>query len=150
MATSHPVYLEDLAVGDIFRSAEHALDTEQIFDFARQFDPQPFHLDPQAARDSLFKGLAASGWHTAAITMKLLVASLPLSGGIIGAGVELQWPRPTRADDRLHVVSTIRQIVPSRSKPDRGIITVECHTLNQDGDICQQMVTQIVILRRPG
>lgn len=150
MATPHPIYLEDLAVGDTFRSAEHALDTEQIFDFARQFDPQPFHLDPEAAQHSLFKGLAASGWHTAAITMKLLVASLPLSGGIIGAGVELQWPRPTRAEDRLHVVSTIRQIVPSRSKPDRGIITVECHTLNQNDEICQQMVTQIVILRRPG
>ena len=96
--TQPPIYLEDLTVGDQFTSGEHAMDEAQITSFAAQFDPQPFHLDDAAARDTLFGGLAASGWHTAAITMRLQVTSgLPIAGGIIGAGGELTWPRPTRA-----------------------------------------------------
>lgn len=98
--TPAPAYLDDLAVGDQFRSGEHAMDEDQIKAFAAQFDPQPFHLDDAAARATLFGGLAASGWHTAAVTMRLQVTSgLPIAGGIIGAGGELSWPRPTRATD---------------------------------------------------
>ncbi len=135
MTQHDPLFLDDLAVGAEYRSAEQQLDVEQIFDFARQFDPQPFHLDEEAAKDSLFQGLAASGWHTAAITMKLLVSSFPLGNGVIGAGGEIEWPRPTRPGDTLHVVSKILDIVPSRSKPDRGILHSFIEVLNQKGQV---------------
>lgn len=140
--------LEDLAVGDEFRSGEHAVDEAQIIEYARAFYPQPFHLDASEAESSFFGGLAASGWHTASITMRLLVDSVPIGNGVIGAGGEIAWPRPTRPTDVLHVVSTIREIRPSRSRPDRGIVTMECLTLNQDGETCQRFVPQLVVLRR--
>lgn len=142
-------YLDDLAVGDRFTSAEHAMDAEQILAFARQFDPQPFHLDDAAAQATLFGGLAASGWHTAAVTMRMLVTSgLPIAGGIIGAGGELTWPRPTRPTDVLHVVSEILEIQPSRSRPDRGMVTVRSETRNQHGDAVQVSTVRIVVPRR--
>lgn len=150
MSKSDPVFLDDLVVGTEYRSTEHVLDAQQIIDFARQFDPQPFHLDAEAAKDTLFQGLAASGWHTAAITMKLLVENLPLGNGIVGAGGEAQWPRPTRPGDTLHVVSKILDTAPARSKPDRGMVTVECLTLNQNDEVCQRLVTRLVVFRRPG
>ncbi|WP_017524447.1 MaoC family dehydratase [Pusillimonas noertemannii] len=150
MTKHRPLFLEDLAVGAEYRSAEYQLETQDIVDFARRFDPQPFHLDEEAAKNSLFQGLAASGWHTAAITMKLLVDSLPLGSGIIGAGGAIDWPRPTRPGDTLHVVSKIVDIVPSRSKPDRGIVTAECRTINQHGETCQNLVPRLVVLRRTG
>ncbi|MGS1116471.1 MaoC family dehydratase [Castellaniella sp. UC4442_H9] len=149
MAQAEVLFLDDLAVGAEFHSAEHSLTEAQIHDFARQFDPQPFHLDNDAAKASFFQGLAASGWHTAALTMKLLVGSLPLGSGIIGAGGEIQWPRPTRPGDVLRVTSKVLEIKPSRSKPDRGIVTVECLTRNQHGDVCQRMVTRLLVMRRP-
>ena len=142
------IYLEDLAPGSVYKSSEYRLDAAQIREFAQRFDPQPFHLDEDAARETFFAGLAASGWHTAAITMKLLVESLPLAGGVIGAGSELSWPRPTRPDDVLHVVSTIMEITPSRSKADRGIVTVQSDTLNQRGELCQRSVARLVAFRR--
>ena len=148
MTERDPLFLDDLVVGAEYCSAAYRLDAGQINDFARQFDPQPFHLDPDAAEKSLFQGLAASGWHTASITMRLLVSSVPLGNGIIGVGSEVEWPRPTRPGDTLHVVSRIVDIVPSRSKPDRGIVTVECRTLNQRGELCQRLVTKLVVLRR--
>lgn len=123
------LYLEDLELRDRFVSEEHALDSQQIIAFARQFDPQPFHLDEKLAEQSLFAGLAASGWHTAAITMKLLTSSLPLAGGIIVAGGDIGWPRLTRADDE----STVIKVTPSRSKPDRGMLQLEALTMNQHG-----------------
>ena len=149
--TQPPIYLEDLTVGDQFTSGEHAMDEAQITRFAAQFDPQPFHLDDAAARDTLFGGLAASGWHTAAITMRLQVTSgLPIAGGIIGAGGELSWPRPTRASDVLHVVSEVIKVTPSRSKPDRGMVSVRSETRNQHGDVLQVATVRIVVPRRPG
>ncbi|MCO5975334.1 MaoC family dehydratase [Ideonella oryzae] len=150
MSLTAAVYLEDLTVGDEFRSGEHRLDETQIVDFARQFDPQPFHTDAEAARHTFFQGLAASGWHTAAITMKLLVQSVPLGGGLIGAGGTVEWPRPTRPGDALRVVCKVLEIKPSRSRPDRGMVTVETLTLNQRDETCQRLVTQMVVLRRPG
>ena len=149
-AVKGPLYLDDLKVGDSFCSSEHALDEQQIIDFASSFDPQRFHLSDAAARESLFKGLAASGWHTASITMRLLVESLPLADGVIGAGVELSWPRPTRPDDILHVVSTVTDIRPSQSKPDRAIATIETLTLNQNGELLQRMVSKNVLFKRRG
>lgn len=144
------IYLDDLSVGDQFKSGEHAMDEAQIRAFATQFDPQPFHLDDEAARGTLFGGLAASGWHTAAVTMRLQVTSgLPIAGGIVGAGGELSWPRPTRATDVLHVVSDVLQIQPSKSKPDRGMVTVRSETRNQHGDVLQLSTVRIVVPRRP-
>ena len=93
------LYLEDLAVGQRFESRRELVDPEAIKAFAREFDPQPFHLDEEGAKLSLFGGLSASGWHTAALTMRLIVESVPLQGGVIGLGGELSWPRPTRAGD---------------------------------------------------
>ncbi len=143
------LFLDDLAVGQRFSSRSHTLDEAQIKAFAAQFDPQPFHLDGQAAKVTLFGGLAASGWHTAAITMKLLVESgLPLSGGIIGSGGEISWPKPTRPGDTLHVVSEIEQVTPSRSRPDRGMIRVRSETRNQHGEVVQVLVAKLVVPRR--
>src|SRR5262249_24571719 len=120
-----PLFLDDLHVGQRFTSGRHPIDEEQIKAFAKQFDPQPFHLDAEAAKDSVFQGLVASGWHTAAITMRLLAESgLPLAGGIIGVGGEITWPRPTRPGDILQVESEILELRPSPSRPDRGIATI--------------------------
>lgn len=149
-AVKGSLYLDDVKVGDSFRSGEHALDEQQIIDFASSFDPQRFHLSDAAARESLFKGLAASGWHTASITMRLLVESLPLADGVIGAGVELSWPRPTRPEDILHAESTILDIRPSRSKPDQAIATIETLTLNQNGEVVQRMLSKNVLFKRRG
>ena len=142
------IYLEDLSVGDIFVSKSHALDAAQIIAFATQFDPQPFHLDPDAARDTLFQGLAASGWHTAALTMKLLVESFPVARGVIGAGAEVVWPQPTRPDDVVKVTSTVLSITPSRSKPDRAIVVVESVTSNQRDEPLQRLTSKVVVFRR--
>ena len=144
------LYLEDLSIGDRFRSGEHALDVAQIKAFARQFDPQPFHTDEDAAKSTFFGGLAASGWHTAALTMKLLVESgIPLAEGIIGSGGELQWPKPTWPGDVLHVVSEVLEITPSRSKPGRAMVTMRCRTLNQLGEVVQYFTPKLVVHARP-
>jgi len=142
------IYLEDLSVGDVFVSKSHALDAAQIIAFATQFDPQPFHLDPDAARDTLFQGLAASGWHTAALTMKLLVESFPVARGVIGAGADVVWPQPTRPDDVVKVTSTVLSITPSRSKPDRAIVVVESVTSNQRDEPLQRLTSKVVVFRR--
>ena len=142
-------FLEDLRVGQRFSSGSHTIDEAQIKAFAAQFDPQPFHLDGEAAKATLFGRLAASGWHTAAITMKLLVESgLPLRGGIIGSGGEVSWPRPTRPGDTLTVVSEIEEITPSHSRPDRGMIRVRSETRNQHGEIVQIPMAKLVVPRR--
>src|SRR6185312_880710 len=129
---------DDLSVGQRFTSGTHTLDEAQIKAFAAQFDPQPFHLDDAAAKDTLFGGLAASGWHTVAITMRLLVQSgLPLQGGIIGSGGTIEWPRPTRPGDTLTVVSEVMALEPSRTRPDRGRATIRSETRNQRGEPVQ-------------
>jgi acyl dehydratase len=144
------LYLDDLQVGQRFSSGSHAMDAAQIKAFAAQFDPQPFHLDEDAAKGSLFGGLAASGWHTAAITMRLLVeGGAPIAGGIIGAGGEIAWPKPTRPGDILQVESEVLEIVPSRSRPDRGRVMFRNETRNQHGDVVQVMTVGLVVPRRP-
>lgn len=143
-------YLDDLQAGDRFSSAGYLLDEAQIKAFALQFDPQPFHLDHEAAKETLFGGLAASGWHTAAITMRLLVGGgLPLAGGIIGAGGEISWPQPTRPDDMLQVESEVVSVTPSRSRPERGMVVVRSTTQNQYGDVLQLSVYKLVVPRKP-
>ena len=141
-------HFEDLHVGQRFSSGTHALDEAQIKSFARQFDPQPFYVDDDQARDTLFGGLAASGWHTAAITMRLMVGGVPLAGGIIGAGGEINWPKPTRPGDVLHVESEIVEVTPSRSRPDRGMVTVRSETLNQRGETVQVLTAKLIVPRR--
>ncbi|HEY0266918.1 MAG TPA: MaoC family dehydratase [Rhizomicrobium sp.] len=144
------LYLEDFTVGQRFLSETRTLDAEQIKAFARQFDPQPFHLDEAAAEKTFFHGLAASGWHTAAVTMSLLVKSgMPIAGGLIGAGGELTWPRPTRPGDALQVESEVLAVTPSRSKPERGMITVRSITRNQKGEAVQDMTTKMLVWVRP-
>jgi acyl dehydratase len=140
--------LDELHVGQRFASGTHLLDEAQITQFAAAFDPQPFHLDDAAARETLFGGLAASGWHTAAITMRLNVeAGLPLAGGIVGAGAEISWPKPTRPGDILRVESEVVAIVPSRSRPDRGMVTVRSETLNQRNEVLQILIAKLVVPR---
>lgn len=141
-------YLEDLTQGDQYTSRTHALDAEQIIAYAKQFDPQVFHTDPVLAQQSFFAGLAASGWHTAGITMKLLVESVPFAGGLVGAGCEVTWPQATRPDDILHVQSEIISITPSRTKTDRGIVLLESLTKNQHGAIVQRMLAKLVVPRK--
>ena len=144
-------YLEDFAVGQTFGSGRLTVDRERIKSFAAEFDPQPFHLDEEAARDTIFQGLAASGWHTAALTMRLLVeGELKPAGGIIGAGFEeFRWPRPVRPGDELHVESEVLEVRPSKSRPSQGLIKVRTTTLNQDGEAVQVNVGTLVVPRRP-
>ena len=144
------VYLEDLAVGQAFTNGPVELLAEDIKAFARQFDPQPFHLDEAAAQASLFGGLAASGWHTAALTMRLLVTGGPAFGwGFIGAGGEVSWPRPAYAGDSLTLHAEIIEITPSRSKQDRGIARVRLVMKNQRDQVVQDMVARVLVPRRP-
>jgi len=144
-------YLDDLHVGQRFTSGSQVLDEAQIKRFASEFDPQPFHLDEVAAKATVFGGLAASGWHTAAVTMRLLVqGGLPIAGGIIGYGGELSWLKPTRPGDTLSVVSEIVEITPSRSQPNRGSVRVRSETRNQDGEVVQTFTARLVVPRRPG
>lgn len=145
-----PLYLDDLSVGQRFTTGTHTMDELDMVQFASRFDPQPFHLDRDAARDTLFGGLAASGWHTAGITMRLQVTSgPPIAGGLIGAGGQIEWPRPTRAGDTLRVESEVLEVRPSRSRPDRGIVTMSSTTLNQDDEIVQTLTVTMVVPRRP-
>ena len=141
--------LEDLRVGQRFVSGTHRIDEEQIRSFAEQFDPQPFHLDAEAAKDTLFDGLVASGWHTAAVSMRLLVGGgLPIAGGIVGASAEIAWPSPVRPDAALHVESEILELRPSRSRPDRGLVTVRSETRDQLGEVVQVLVAKLLVSRR--
>jgi len=145
------LYLEDLKVGDRFGSDTIEVTEQSIFDFARQFDPQPFHLDADAPRQSIFKELTASGWHTAAISMRLFVTGeLKPVGGSIGLAVdELRWPQPVRAGDVLKLETEILDVRKSRSKPDRGIIRIRNVTTNQRGEIVQTFMAFVMVRRRP-
>ena len=143
-------YLEDFAVGQTFGSRRLRVDKEQIKAFAAEFDPQPFHLDEEVARDTIFRGLAASGCHTAALTMRLLVESeFNPAGGIVATGVdELHWPLPVRPGDELQVKSEILGVRPSQSHRNRGVMKVRATTLNQNGQAVQIFVANLIVLRR--
>ncbi|MGA2893332.1 MAG: MaoC family dehydratase [Xanthobacteraceae bacterium] len=144
-------YLEDFAVGQIFKTGRNRVGKDQIVAFASQFDPQPFHLDEDAARQSPFRGLAASGWHTAALTMRLMVdGQFKPAGGILGVGFEeLSWPRPVRPGDELRAESEILEVRPSKSKPDRGMIRVKTTTLNQNDEPVMMFTGNLLVPRRP-
>lgn len=144
------MFLEDFQVGQRFTSDSAVMDEASIKAFAAEFDPQPFHLDESAAQATLFRGLAASGWHTAAVTMRLLVTGgIPIATGVIGLGGEISWPRPTRPGDTLHVESEVLEITPSRSKPNQAVVTVRNTTLNQNGEPVYIFTSKILAFRRP-
>jgi acyl dehydratase len=143
-------YLEDFAVGQTFSSGLLRIDGERARAFAAEFDPQPFHLDEAAARRSIFGGLTASGWHTVAVTMRLLVGSgLKPAGGIIGAGLdECRWPRPVRPGDELRVECEVIEVRASKSRPEHGLIKLRTTTLNQDGEAVLMYVANLLVQRR--
>ena len=143
------LYLDDLSVGQTFVSQPHPVDTAQIKRFAAKFDPQPFHLDEAAAEKSLFKGLAASGWHTAALTMRMLVDSVPLEDGLVGAELSISWPKPTRPGMALQVFSEVVAIVPSRSRPNMAMVTMRNETRDQDGNVLQIFTVKMPVFKRP-
>lgn len=142
------LFFEDLSVGQKFLSGTHRIDAGEITAFARLYDPQPFHLDADEAAPTFFGGLAASGWMTAGVTMRLIVDSVPLAGGVIGAGGEIAWPRPTRPGDELQAESEILELTPSRSRRDRGSAIVRSITRNQRGEIVQTLQCRLILQRR--
>ncbi|WP_448187314.1 MaoC family dehydratase [Azospirillum sp. sgz301742] len=146
------LYLDDLKPGDRFPGGSTTVSEQDILAFAGQFDPQPFHLDPEAAKDTLFAGLASSGWHTAALTMRMIVDSPhKLAGGTIGMGVEsLQWPRPVRPGDRLSVESEVLEVRPSLKRPDQGVVRMRVVTVNQNGEEVLRWVANLLVQRRTG
>jgi len=146
----HERYLEDLRIGARFEGGPYEVTESAIIEFAREFDPQPIHLDPKAAKESIFEGLIASGWHTAVITMRLLVKSgLNLAGGTIGLGAdELRWPKPVRPGDKLRAEVEIIGLRPSRSKPDRGVVRIRYTTRNQNDETVMTMTATVLVLRR--
>jgi len=144
------LYLEDLHVGQRFVSGLYQMNEDRIKKFAAEFDPQPFHLDEAAAHASIFGGLAASGWHTAAAAMRLLVTGgLPLANGIIGLGGEIAWPKPTRPGDTLQIESEIIEILPSKSKPNQAIVRVQSTTFNQDREPVYIFTSKVLVFKRP-
>jgi acyl dehydratase len=146
---SQSLYLEDLSVGMTFRGGPEKISEGDIIAFAKQFDPQSFHTDPVAAKSTVFKGLAASGWHTIGLTMRMLVnGAMPFAGGSIGFGAEVSWPRPVRPGDELWVESEIIDITPSRSKPNQAIATVRTTTKNQTGETVQVLTSKNLVFKR--
>jgi acyl dehydratase len=143
-------FYEDIAIGDTLTTNEEEMTEAEIVRFASQFDPQAFHTDPAAAKNLFFGGLVASGWHTAALTMRLMVRALASDEGLIGQGVEsLRWPRPTRAGDRLRVEIRVEDKREKRGRADYGTVTLRCITRNQDGKIAQEMVAHTLVRRQP-
>jgi acyl dehydratase len=143
------LYLEDFYIGQRFTSGTYVMEAARMKEFAAEFDPQPFHLDEAAAERSVFKGLAASGWHTAAVAMRLLVTGgLPLANGIVGLGGEIAWPGPTRPGDILNIESEIIEITSSRSKPHQGVVTVRGTMFNQNREIVYVLTAKLVVHRR--
>ncbi len=141
------LFFEDLYIGQKFISTKHTITEDEIINFANSYDPQVFHTNPQLAKDTFFKGLAASGWHTASISMRLMVLSFKVKGGLIGAGCDINWPIPTRPNDVLQVETEIIGCRESKSKPDRGLITIKGLTYNQNHEIVQILTSKIVVLK---
>ena len=143
------LYLEDLAIGDHFQSREYEMTLPEILKFAEQYDPQVFHTDVEKAKDHpIFQGIAASGWHTAAVTMRLWTECFPIAKGLIGSESSLRWPKPTRPGDKIHVEVEITAITPSRTKNDRAIVSYVTQTKNQHGDVLYISTTKIVVFKR--
>jgi len=146
-------YLEDYAVGEVLKPTGRVrVEKAAIIAFAKEFDPQPFHLDEDAGRKSLFGGLVASGWHTAAMTMRLVAGSeYKPAGGSIGLGFDqLRWPLPVRPGDELHIATEVLEVRTSKSRPDRGLVKLRTQTINQNGEMVQDLIGTALVPRRPG
>ncbi|ANF81801.1 dehydratase [Acinetobacter sp. NCu2D-2] len=142
------LYLEDLNIGDVFESRPYLMELDEIIEFAQRYDPQVFHTHPDAAQQHpIFKGLAASGWHTAAVVMRLWTECFPVAYGLIGSESHLQWPRPTRPNDQIRVRVKITDIQPSKRKNDRGIVSYETEALNQNDEVLLQSTTKILVFK---
>lgn len=149
MAQQAMLYLDDLAVGQQFDCGRHALDAEQIKAFARQYDPQPFHLDEEAAKGTFFNGLAASGWQVVCLAMRAIAEHVPFAGGLIGGGAEVTWPQATRPGDILIFTSTVMEVKPSRTKPERGLALLRTEARNPKGELLLIFSAKCVVPRRP-
>jgi acyl dehydratase len=143
-----PLYLEDLSAGMTFTAGPIKVTEAEIIAFAKEYDPQPFHTDPVRAVNTVFKGLAASGWQTVGLTMRLIVEAAPLAGGVIGFGGEISWPRATRPGDELSIECEIIEIAPSRSKPNQAVATIRTVTKNQKGETVQVLTSKNLIFKR--
>ncbi len=149
MANSKTYYFEDFQIGQEFISSTYEMTKEEIIEFAKKFDPQIFHTDEENAKQTFFGGLAASGWHTASISMKLQVESeMKVAGGMIGAGVEVSWPMPTRVGHILQVHSKVIDIKPINSRPSHGFVTMQSETKNQFGETLQKQVAKLFVLKK--
>jgi acyl dehydratase len=143
------LYLEDISAGMRFAAGPVTIGEAEIIAFAKEFDPQPFHMDPEAAKNTVFKGLAASGWHTMGLTMRMLAeGAAPLAGGVIGFGGEISWPKPTRPGDELSVQTEVIEVTPSRSKPNQGVVTLRSVTKNQHGEPVLILTSKNLAFRR--
>lgn len=143
-----PLYLEDLSLGMTFTAGPVLVTEADIIAFAKSYDPQPFHTDPEAAKHTIFKGLAASGWHTVCLTMRMLVeGAMPFAGGSIGFGADVSWPRPVRPGDALSVELEIIEITPSRSKPSQAVVTSRATTTNEKGEIVQIITSKNLVFK---
>lgn len=147
MSNVEKIKAEDFVVGQTFISEDYQVPLEEIIEFATKYDPQPFHVDEEKAKDSFFKELVASGWHTASVTMKLWIDSIPFEKGAVGLGVNLAWNKPVRPGDILHVESTIKEINPSKSRPDRIYMVIESKAIDQDGLVCETMTANLMTFR---
>lgn len=144
------LYFDDLQVGQQMKSGTLSVDTQAIKFFAAQFDPQPFHLDEEAGKRSMFKGLVASGWHTAALTMALIVkTNPPMADGTIGLGCEISWTQAVRPNDTLHIESEVLALKASESRPDHGLVTIRSKTFNQDNQVVQILTSKLIVPKRP-
>ena len=146
-STPRVLFIDDLQVGQRFTSVETRVDRDELVGFAERYDPQPFHLDDERARSTIFKGLAASGWHTASLSMSLLVDTLPFAGGVVGLSVEVSWPAPTRPGGVLHVDGHVAAI--ERTGRSSGVVTMKSRTLNQRGEAVQEMTARLLVQARP-
>jgi acyl dehydratase len=145
------LYLEDLAVGRSFRGGPITLELSDLTRFAREYDPQYFHTDPDAAKASIFGGLVGSGWQTAALTMRMLIQdSATFADGLVGLGGDLAWSRPVRPGDTLRAIGEVTKIAPSRSRPDRGVVTMDCRTVNQRDEIVLTLKADLLVFARGG
>jgi acyl dehydratase len=144
-------FLEDFIVGEVFKPAGRLrVEKHAIIAFAKEFDPQPFHLDEEAGRKSIFRGLVASGWHTAAMTMRLVAGSEHKpAGGSIGIGFDgMRWPLPVRPGDELHIETEVLEVRTSKSRPDRGLVKLKTLTINQNGEVVQELIVNAMVPRR--
>lgn len=143
------LWLDDFSEGQKFRSGDYELTKAELVEFASRFDPQLYHLDEEKARGTFFASLAASGWHTAAITMRLFAQTVPIATGVIGSDISLKWPSATRPGDRLHLEIVVRELTLSQSRPDRGAVVFFYETVNQDGEVRQQTTARSIAWLNP-